>query len=396
MKRIFILLLCAVLLLCGCAQSENPAPTESTSPSTSPSTCPTDSSKPSDPSDSTDPSIPSDPSDPEEQENMVTASLLSQTARYNFYGDETEEVLSILEYDQEYNLVGVKMYQGDLLVCEITYDNDPSRPLVELTYDDEGEEFYRTEYTYNEQGKVLSCISDFSETYYTYDENGRLLTEAWEGREIRYAYDDNGNNVSIEEYCDGEWDCTRLYYYDDEGKLFSSSYDSNDGWSNSSYDDYGNILETFSGEGDQLSGDEITTSYENTYDNGKLVDVKIYENDVLDAREQYDHAGNQTRYITYDGDDDQENFRIEWDYDDNGKLTRYLVRYVDGEMGYENTTTYNYDENGLLTCMSEYYYDELTAEYTPVYETVEVTEEQAEKIAKVAEEIFVVPDDPAE
>jgi YD repeat-containing protein len=366
MKKIILLVLCAALLLCGCAKTDHADPTNGSTPSTTP----TDSTT---------------PSDPTEQEKTVTASLLSQAVLCDFNGDETWETKSVLEYDEDYNLIGVKMYQGELLVCEITYDKDPSRPLVELTYDDAGEESFRTEYTYNEQGKELSCSSYFGETRCTYDEAGRLLTEAWEGREIHYAYDHNGNNVSIEEYCDGEWDCTRLYHYDDEGKLVDSEYKDADIRITSTYDEYGNLLETY-------CGDEIETYYENTYDNGKLVDVKIYENDTLDAHEQYDFAGNKTLYITYNGDGDQEDFREERDYNDNGKLTRHLVRYSDGEMGYENTTTYDYDETGLLTCMSEYYYDELITEYTPVYETVEVTERQAEKIAKTAGEIFLMPD----
>ena len=380
MKKIILLLLCAAMLLCGCTQVELPSPEDDTSSST----IPTASGEPSEPTGSP---------VPEDQETMVTASLLSQAIVDTFYGDENEEVRSVLEYDQDYNLIGVKMYQEDRLACEITYDKDPTRPLVELTYyGEEGEDAERTEYTYNDQGLILSCVSDFDAMYYTYDEDGRLLTEAWEGREIRYTYDENGNNTRIEEYCDGEWDCTRLYRYDAEGKLVGSSYNSNYGYSTSTYDDFGNLLETFSGEGDQLTGDEITLRYENTYDNGKLVDVKIYQGEVLDAHQQYDDAGNQTLYITYHGDGGREAYREEKDYDENGRLTRYLVRYSDGEMSYANTTTYNYDENGLLICMSEYYYDELVTQYTPVYEAVDVTEEMAEKIAKVTEQIFTLPD----
>lgn len=394
MKKIIALLLCTVLLLCGCTKGENPGPTEDHTHSTSPSTEPTEDSVPDNSTEDSTPDNPTEdsaPSDPTEPENTVTVSILRETILNNFYGDETKEVKGSFEYDEDYNLIGVKMYQDDLLVCEITYDKDPSRPLMELTYDDEGNELFRTEYTYNEQGNILSCIDDYGEDYYTYDENGHCLTEILGSREIHYTYNEDGNIVSKEEYLNGEWDSSSQYSYSD-GLLSASNSFHGERCNTSKYDAYGNILETITSEGDQLTGDEMITYYHNIYDGDKLMEVDVYQDDLLKAQHRYDHAGNQTLYITYNGNNDEENFREEADYDDSGRLIRSLTRYQDGDMGYENTTTYYYDGDGLLACMSQYYYDELTYEYIPVYEIADVTQEQAKKILQTSEKIFLIPD----
>lgn len=335
---------------------------------------------------------------PVKTEEKVSVSLLTKAKITDFFHEENEVTDCTLIYDEDYNLLGAKMYQGQRLVCEITYDKDPSRPLVEQTYNDEGNKNYRVECTYNANGDELSYAyyygDELGEAYhYTYDEHGKLLTETYSDTEIRYAYDAEGNILSVETYRDGQRLDSRTYTYRD-GKLVEESYVSNGYWSVRTYDAHGNVVTVIAGDEETLPGEETVTNYHNTYADGKLVEAKAYQDDVLVSHRRFDSAGNETLYVSYMDEDGAESYREEADYDENGRLIRYFCRYDEGwEMCGENTTTYSYGDDGMLCGMRYYSYEKLLEEYIPIYETVTVSAAQAEKIAKVAEKIYLPTDD---
>ena len=359
--------LAMALSLCACTKDEKPSPTHASTT-------------------------------PVKTEEKVSVSLLAKANITDFFHEENEVTDCTLIYDEDYNLLGAKMYQGELLVCEITYDKDPSRPLVEQTYDAEGNKNYRVEYTYNANGDELSYAyyygDELGEAYhYTYDEHGKLVTETYSNVEIRYAYDAEGNILSEDTYRDGERIGSRTYTYRD-GKL-AEKRDANDYyWSIRTYDSYGHMVTLTEGDVETLPGEETVTNYHNTYADGKLVEVKAYQNDVLLSERRLDSAGNQTLYAVYMGEDGAESYREEADFDESGRLIRSFCRYDEGwGMCGENTTTYTYGDDGMLHSMRYYSYEELLEEYIPIYETVTVSAAQAEKIAKVAEKLYLPTDD---
>ena len=92
-------------------------------------------------------------------------------------------------------------------------------------------------------------------------------------------------------------------------------------------------------------------------------------------------------------EEDVEPCRNEYEYDENGRLIRHFSSEIgnDGQR-YDYTFIYTYDENGWLTGKKTYYFDELSAEYIPSYETVTVTKEQAESIEKANRKYYYLPD----
>lgn len=374
MKKHFLLLLALVmaLSLCACDKTDDPKPTSGTT-------------------------VPTAPTKPVKKEEKVSIPLLTKAKIIDHFGEETETTECILTYDDDYHLIGVNMYQGLRLVCQITYDKDPNHPLVEQTYDEEGNEVYRVEYAYNENGDEVSYAyyigDELGEEYhYTYDEQGKLLTETYSNVEIRYTYDADGNILSEDTYRDGVRTDGRSYTYRD-GKLAEQRDDCDYFWSIRTYDGYGNMVTLTEGNMDTLPGEEIITEYRNTYESGKLVEVKAYQDDRLISHRRCDSAGNDTLYVAYMGEGGAESYREEADFDERGRLIRSFFWYDEGwGMCGENTTTYTYGNNGALTCMRYYSYEELLDEYVPVYETVTVSTEQAATIAKTAEKIYLIPD----
>ena len=91
-----------------------------------------------------------------------------------------------------------------------------------------------------------------------------------------------------------------------------------------------------------------------------------YENGVLRSYKKYDHAGNLI-------------------------LDIYYLRWIEVD-GEPCRNEYEYDENGWLTSKKTYYFDKLSTEYIPIYETVTVTKEQAESIEKANRKYYYLPD----
>jgi YD repeat-containing protein len=386
----FALALVMLFSLCGCPKTDDPKATDNSTESTA--------NNATDPTTSTDPTN-NNGDENTDKEEKVTVSLLNKVVFKDIYDDEYTTTEKVPEYDENYNLIGVKTYRDGVLYSETTYDKDPSRPLVEQLveqdFTEDGIE-YRKEYTYDKNGNELTYTEydDEGEILWqstkTYDKDGNLLTEVDPYREKHYTYDASGNKLSRDDFYEGEWECKWLYTYTEDGKPESSIYNSNDSWSVSTYDYYGNILEITQGFGDELTGDETTTYYHNVYDNDTLVEVNVYQDDVLIGHRQYDSAGNETLYITYYVDGTEQS-RDEHAYDENGKLIRSFSSYADGDlMIWEFETIFTYNDNGDLIDISGYYYDELDSQSTLTYETITVPKEQAEKIEMAASLISMI------
>lgn len=365
--------------------------------------------------------MPSEPpvTDPVEKEEMVTISMLTKVSNTLYHKNwdniiVSETVESVLEYDDNYGLTNVKMYDEDGPVYEYVYDKDPDRLLVAQHIDSEGNKHPNQEYSYNENGDCLT-VFDYStlvgediKIYYSYDDSGKLLKEMWHSyiydwdgeyyaekiEETIYTYDAEGKILSEDTYEAGKKTRTICYTYDDSGKLLEVRDSSDYYWQIRTYDSYGNFVAVTNGYHDPSRKAE-TTHYQNTYENGKLLESTGYENGVLCSYEKYDHAGNLILDIYYlcwievDG----EPYRNEYEYDENGRLIRHFSSEIgnDGQR-YDYTFIYTYDENGWLTSKKTYYFDELSAEYIPSYETVTVTKEQAESIEKANQKYYYLPD----
>ncbi len=363
----------------------------------------------------TEPSVSEPPvTDPVVKEELVTIPMVTKVSNTFYYTTvPSETVESVLEYDDNYCLVGVKMYDEDGPVYEYVYDKDPDRLLVAQHIDSEGNKHPDQEYSYNENGDCLTCfcydlpIEDIK-IYYSYDDSGKLLKEMWHSylrggdheyysekiEETIYTYDAEGKILSEDTYEAGKKTRTICYTYDDSGKLLEVRDSSDYYWQIRTYDSYGNFVAVTNGYHNPSRKAE-TTHYQNTYENGKLLESTGYENGVLCSYEKYDHAGNLILDIYYlcwievDG----EPYRNEYEYDENGRLIRHFSSEIgiDGQR-YDYTFIYTYDENGWLTSKKTYYFDELSGEYIPSYETVTVTKEQAESIEKANQKYYYLPD----
>lgn len=299
----------------------------------------------------------------EEESKKVTASLLTEIVMTEKNSDgDNDTMKAVLEYDEDYNIIGAKIYQNDTLLMEATYDKDMNKPLVQQEYDEDGDKSGRWEYTYDADGNVLT------EKHYSGDE--------LQG-EYRYTYNADGK-VETE---------------------ISILGDGDESWTKYTYDEHGNVLTEKSGSGEE---EYSSSTYENTYDGSKLTEVKVYSNGELSEHTKYDADGNEIWYASYYNG--TETNRAEYTYE-NSKLVK-LVRYSAGEEIYKQLNTYNadgkltersitysdgeifrqvytYNETGDVTGMKAYDGDELSGEYTLTYESVTVSKETAKKIAAV-------------
>ena len=279
-------------------------------------------------------------------------------------GEDVQEMKTVLEYDDAYNIVGAKMYLDNKLYSEITFDGEGTRPLSEKDYDEDGNVAYIATYTYDANGNELSNIRK--------DKDGNI-----------------------------QW--SSVYTYTAEGWLASEEWDYGEGesdWTKYTYDAHGNKISESSGSGDEVWSEY---TYENTYSGDKLTETKCYRDGVLVEKYQYDADGHLILDIGYteDGEEtyrceetyqngkiklvvtswgEEEESRKEYIYNDAGELTE--IRYIDTYMeeSSESKTLMTYD-NGVLANVKEYDNGELEGEYVYNYKTESMSKEQADKLA---------------
>lgn len=221
-----------------------------------------------------------------------------------------------------------------------TYDNKGNKLTAEKVYEYEGSESdpnYNniTTYTYDNAGNMLTALTSYKDGSwrkhtYTYDQNSNLLTEVYESdeciyEEFTYTYDNNGNVLShIEKYHNSPTyvvTISRIYAYDDQGKLTFNQTIQNHGLSESihettyNYDENGNLLIEEYSDGQTVTGKCVYTYDENsnliskvgndssyyTYDDrGNVITKEQYENEELKEKVTYTYD-DKNRLVTATG-----------------------------------------------------------------------------------------------
>ena len=358
------LALVMVLSLCACAENPDPNPTgNSTTGNT-------------DPSDVTDPTDVTDPA--------TNFSLMTEAIFCHINGDETETMSVELVYDDDHNIIGGKAFEDGTLAMEATFDKDIRKPLVAQSQDEEGNKM-RQEYTYNENGDLLTekhYVNDelSSKTENTYDEKGNMLTQRYYvGEELMtqavFSYDEY-DNLLTKYYDNGEEDWTEVYEnaYED-GKLTQvKTYISDDLIELEKYDADGNqILEIYYSDGGEYSRTEYT------YEKGNLVKIVGYDDGEENLVEEYtynDSGKLLSRVISHKG---VESHRQENVYDADGQLVE--IKYLNDD-SYSANTVIGY-EDGNFVSVKLYDEGELEGEYTFKYEKANVSEEQAQTLTEL-------------
>lgn len=320
---------------------------------------------------------------------LVTAYKISGGTSISYDEDGTVTETVVPTYNDQYQLVGIKTYCDDVLTRELVFARYPDQLQKMVSYDKDGKEEYRYEYTYDDKGNELSNFGY---------ENGE---QSWG---YVCTYDADGNLLTQKNYEKGELSTEYTYTYNEKGLLEQETqkWGETELRTSYTYDEQGNTLTVTSSEGDEIWSND---RYENTYENGILVKVKVYNSDdELQESIDYDADGNRILYVGYwDG---EEYYREESIYE-NGKLVKENS-YNDGVLSYEKTITYNeagqileeysrylsedgsesktvntYNEQGLLTGSKEYHDGKLSCESTIEYEAVQVTKEQAQTLNKI-------------
>lgn len=352
------------LSLCACGKDGSGHATDA------PTTAPTVPAKPTDPT--YDPGS-NGPSKPENSGNDGPAT--PQTGNFNlltefvicyYDGDEREEEKMELVYDEDYCLIGIKGYENGKLTGEMTFDKETGKMLTQVQYNADGGVDGTGVYTYDEKGNELSYVTTLS---------------------------------------DGSKDFYRERTYTAEGWLESSTY----GWGEQSpcyrevytYDDYGNKLTQLLYIDDACHS-EIT--YENSYEDGKLRQIKTWQNGMLAWGESYDADGNliaedsyndqgevfSTTAYTYENgklmlrsisSDGVESSRQEYTYNEAGQLVE-VCHFDEGHTHGRDVYAY---KNGVLVNVKLYDHTELEGEYTLSYQRAEVSEELSEKLTAMYE-----------
>lgn len=336
----------------------------------------------------------------EAAEDKVTAKLLTEMlmTRKDEEG-KTVTMKGVLEYDDDYNIIGTKSYEDGELQYEATYDKDMDKPLLEVQYDEDGKETDRTEYTYDANGNRLERKSSYT------DDEGNAATY----KEV-CTYDAKGNVLTEKEYHNGNLEYEYTYTYTATDKVSTETYsrDEYESIDTYTYDEHDNVLSCKStskyGDGEAYTRE---TTYENTYENGKLVEAKCYEEGVLEQYTKYDADGNEILNVYYDEDGEYsryeqsyENGKIvkrvskwgdntttyNYSYNANGKITEYSSVDSDGS---KDRMVYNYDDSGLLTGVKMYDDGEVRMEYTLTYKDVTVSKDVAEKIEAIVDKLGV-------
>ena len=276
---------------------------------------------------------------------------------------------------------------------------------TKIRYDDEGTATDTYIYTYNEWGLIAK--EEYIDVYnwegapqvteYIYDDSGKLLRKEYNAassdgmfrKETDY-YDENGNVVK-NEYSDIFTTRLMTYTYDEKGNLIEETFDIDEMSTKTryEYDQYGNVTK----ESQLVDGEEVTgrsykyeyygdgtvktkESYygdernliEEYYENGNLRVVKSMSGDSCTQVTEYDENGNCLLYESYSNKLDFDTmtsswvvmWRYEYDYSFEDNTYTYTTKDGEGkvvstELKLINPEIPQYDENGKMVSMKEYF-----------------------------------------
>ena len=174
---------------------------------------------------------------------LVTAYKMTGATIISYDEDGNETLKAVVEYNDQFDIVGMKTYENDVLVTEQVFDKDPDRLLQSVNYDEDGKETSKTEYTYDADGNTLSFF---------YYKNGEQSSG------YVYTYDTNGNELSYTSYEEGKVDSQKFYTYNADGLLeketYKYIYDDGDteSWYLYEYDEQGNVVRETYGSADMV------------------------------------------------------------------------------------------------------------------------------------------------
>lgn len=282
-----------------------------------------------------------------------------QVASYKGYDDGELIYETSSEYDGQGNLKRYNEYSNGFYawtVSQTDYRYDDKNNLVwqRTVYNDSEEHYSETSNEYDEEGRLLSSLYEFSDpttpyyagsTYtYRYNEYGDLAEEYWKdtysdefsSSEYEYQYDDRGRIVwrscrSDANNAMGIGDSEGYYTYDDEDRVIESREFWSDVW------------------GD--SGEQYTqTEY---YADGTVSRRRSTSTSGYESEEAYNEQGQLTAAeTTYDGGNYITYVAVE--YDEHGKEVRRSVHSNDKSMDDAYVYSYSYSYN-VFGDMVEYY-----------------------------------------
>lgn len=339
MRKMIALLLALVMVLslCACAETETPEATGGSTAATVPTT-------PSDPTN------PSDPSDPVDEGNFYVVSQIKN----HIIDEEDFYVVIDLTYDEDYNIVGFKVYENDLITAAYTFDKSIEKPLTALDYGKNGVVESREEFTYDDHGNLLTGRTYFgdemmTEAIYTYDDQGNVLTKYYDNGE------EDWTETYVNTYENGVLTEVKIYTGDVLDQMIRYDADGNE---------ILNIYYYFGEEG---------TRDESVYENGKLIQTVEYADGLETSREEYTYNSNGdmlTRIVKYEG---VESHRQENTYNEAGQLIE--IKYFNGD-SYSANTVYTYAADGSPESVKAYDEGELELESTFTSKKTTVSEEQ--------------------
>ncbi len=212
----------------------------------------------------------------------------------------------------------------------VTEATKAQRGLMKQTiYDAEGNETYRTRYTYENgllvRERVYLNGRGTEMKVYTYNENGLVIQE-------KYTFD---------EVPSAGW--TTTYEYDGEGRVIlrRGTYDSDKPTdeTRTEYDEFGRILR-------EESKDSVTTY---TYhENNNYTILTEYKNETTVSRLErtLDERGNIIRERSYRNEELTRDYVYE--YNERGQQIKFYSCSTDGSASISNVAEYDYDESGNL------------------------------------------------
>lgn len=340
MKKWMALFLALLLTLglCACDRSSEETPTAA----------------PTDPA--PEPTDPPEPPAPEPNFYVlkeISANLMGQEGFF--------EMKILLNYDENYHLLGTDHYDEGALSAALTYRDNTLDLLGKLVYRDNGELLETYVYEYDEKGNPL--------TFTGTDSGGNVFYSRV------HAYDGKGQLSSYEDYYNGQLSYWESYGYDEDG--LRDSFSAGDG--------DGNLYQEF--------------RYTNVMENGKLRAIITLKDGEYWHTIAYNENGDPVTEVQYTGyeyqevsrtqytytetgkplgrshtnKDGKETYRVEYEYDELDQLVE-IRKLSDGQLAQQLQYTY---ENGLLMGYKSYTYGSLEAEYSYSYEPVVLGDDQA-------------------
>lgn len=241
---------------------------------------------------------------------VIASVLIVAVVLFNLFGSK----INIVETG---NVVETWYDASGNIQSEAIYDKNENM-ISGTLYNEDGEVWHKEEYEYDNNGNVVSV---------TYYEDGEEESKY----EHEYEYDNNGNIISEISYRDGEEVSRDEYKYE--------------------YDNNGNLISQIVYEG----GEEKWKEEYEYDDNGNKVSKMEYTYGVKTKEQEYNESGNIILEIAYEecGDEvGEEKWKCEYEYDNKGNMTLYILNNIYGKSEYKYDN--EYDKNGNIISVTEY------------------------------------------